>query len=206
MISAFTAGIVAGYGVALPIGAVATYLIGLGARAGLTVAAAAALGVATTDGVYAALASLGGAGLRGPLNAASTPLTYLSAAVLIALAVHTLISALRRRAGSAIAAESDLSAGRAYLGLAAVTALNPATIVYFIALVVGGRAQLAGSSAATGIVFSVGVLAASASWQLLLAAGGTALGRVFAGRRGQLTLAVLSSAIMLALAVRLLLK
>ena len=49
----FVAGVVAGYGVALPIGAIATYLIGLSARECLRTAAGAALGVATGDAVFA---------------------------------------------------------------------------------------------------------------------------------------------------------
>ena len=44
--------------------------------------------------------------------------------------------------------------------------------------------------------------AASASWQVLLAGGGALLGRVLTGHRGRLVTALLSSAVILALAVR----
>jgi threonine/homoserine/homoserine lactone efflux protein len=57
---ALVAGLLAGYGIAIPIGAVGAYLITLTATAGLRVGAAAALGVATVDGLYGAVAVLGG--------------------------------------------------------------------------------------------------------------------------------------------------
>jgi arginine exporter protein ArgO len=45
---------------------------------------------------------------------------------------------------------------------------------------------------------------ASASWQLLLAGGGALLGRALTGRRGRLVTALASSAVIMALAVRML--
>ncbi|MER6591520.1 lysine transporter LysE, partial [Micromonospora purpureochromogenes] len=62
---ALLAGLLAGYGVAVPVGAIAIVVIGLTARTSLRVGAAAALGVAAADGLYAALAVLGGAALAG---------------------------------------------------------------------------------------------------------------------------------------------
>jgi len=93
------------------------------------------------------------------------------------------------------------SAARAYLGLLGVTLLNPVTVVYFAALVVG-------SSTADAVrpvdraVFVLAALAASASWQLLLACGGALLGRALTGRRGRLVTALLSSGVILTLALR----
>jgi len=49
-------------------------------------------------------------------------------------------------------------------------------------------------------VFAVGAFAASAGWQLLLVGGGSLLGRVLRGRRGQLGIAAASAALMLGLA------
>jgi hypothetical protein len=48
-------------------------------------------------------------------------------------------------------------------------------------------------------------LAASASWQLLIAAGGTAVGRILAGPRGQLGTALGASVLIAGLAVPLIL-
>ena len=62
MISDFVSGTVAGLAVAMPIGAVGSYLIGLAARERPPTAAAAALGIASVD-VYAVMAAFAGAGV-----------------------------------------------------------------------------------------------------------------------------------------------
>ena len=64
MLGELAAGALAGLAVAMPVGAIGAYLLGLAARERFAVAAAAALGVASVDGAYALVASLGGAGLR----------------------------------------------------------------------------------------------------------------------------------------------
>ena len=64
MLGELASGAVAGLAVAMPVGAIGAYLLGLAARERFAVAAAAALGVASVDGAYALVASLGGAGLR----------------------------------------------------------------------------------------------------------------------------------------------
>ncbi|TBL29061.1 lysine transporter LysE, partial [Verrucosispora sp. SN26_14.1] len=92
---------------------------------------------------------------------------------------------------------------RAYAGILALTLLNPATVVYFTALVLG-RGGRYGSGAGAATLFTLGVFLASASWQLVIAAGGTLLGRTLTGARGRLVTALLSSAIIAALAVALL--
>ena len=65
---------------------------------------------------------------------------------------------------------------RAYGTLLGITLLNPATVIYFSALVVGSKAAGA-STAGQGAVFVLGAFVASACWQLLLVAGGMVLGR-----------------------------
>ncbi|MFE4795305.1 hypothetical protein ACFRFL_09395, partial [Streptomyces sp. NPDC056708] len=60
MIAVLVAGLLAGYGIAIPVGAVGTYLVGLTARTSLRTGACAALGVATADGLYAVVAVGGG--------------------------------------------------------------------------------------------------------------------------------------------------
>jgi threonine/homoserine/homoserine lactone efflux protein len=63
MTAAIVAGLLAGYGIAVPVGAVGAYLVALTARTSLRTGAAAALGVATVDGGYALVAMLGGGAL-----------------------------------------------------------------------------------------------------------------------------------------------
>ncbi len=55
------------------------------------------------------------------------------------------------------------------------------------------------------MVFTLGVFLASASWQLLIAGGGSLIGRVLTSDRGRLVTALLSSAIITVLAVGMLL-
>jgi arginine exporter protein ArgO len=208
MISDFVSGIVAGLAVAMPIGAVGSYLVGLGARERMSVATAAALGVASVDGGYAIIAGLGGAGLQALLIAATAYLTWAAAIILAAVATRTVQLAISRFRGDggAVAGLRKLTPARAYLNLAALTALNPATVITFAAVVIGRSSGAAHSSWPAVALFAIGAFVASACWQLLLTGGGSLLGRLLRGRRAQLGISVCSALLMLALAVGLLLS
>jgi len=200
--AALVAGLLAGYGVAVPVGAISILLIGLTARTGLRIGAAAALGVATADGVYATAAVLGGAALARLIEPVATPLRWVAAAVLVGLAARTAVTAIRAHRSLAPRRErAGLDTpGRAYLGLLGLTLLNPTTIVYFGALVLGRQAS-SPLSPSGEVLFVVAALAASASWQLLVAGGGSLVGRLLAGPTGRLVTALLSSAVIVLLAV-----
>ncbi len=202
--AALLAGLVAGYGIAIPVGAVGTYLVALTARTSLRTGLAAAMGVATADGVYALVAVLGGAAIAGVIAPFAGPLRLLSATVLIVLAAHGTVRAVRSHRAPATRPVTPLAPGRAYVSLLGITLVNPATVVYFTALVVGDRAG-AGVPVLDQAVFVLAAFAASASWQAALAGGGALLGRVLTGRRGRLATALVSSAVITALAVRLVL-
>jgi len=204
--AALVAGLLAGYGIAVPVGAVGTYLVSLTARTSLRTGSRAALGVASADGLYALVATLGGAALAGALRPALGPLRWISALVLIALAARGAVTAVRRYRDHRLATRCDPpppSPARAFLGLLGITLLNPTTVIYFAALVLGTRAEEAVRPLEQG-VFVLAAFASSASWQLLLAGGGALLGRALTGHRGRLVTALLSSGVMTALAVRML--
>ena len=204
--AAFLAGVLAGYAVAVPVAAIAILIVGLTARTSLRVGAAGALGVATADGLYALLAVGGGAALAELLAPASGPLRVAAGAVLLVLAGHTAISAVRRRHHPGAPAREGRGFGRplpAFAGLLGLTLLNPATLIYFVALVLGGQAG-GRSGAGQAALFVAGAFLASASWQLLIAGGGSLVGRVLTGPRGRLVTALVSSALISALAVALL--
>ncbi|MGW2937064.1 LysE/ArgO family amino acid transporter [Streptomyces sp. NPDC055722] len=206
MTGALVAGLVAGYGIAVPVGAVAAYLVSLTARTSLRTGACAALGVATADGLYALVAAVGGTALAALLQPVMAPLRWASALVLAALAVRGAVAALDqyRSAGTATAGRAvPPTPRRAYLGLLGITLLNPTTVVYFAALVLGSRAEGPVRPLEQGL-FVLAAFAASASWQLTLAGGGALLGRTLTGRRGRLVTAFVSSAVMATLAVRML--
>ncbi|WP_286259394.1 LysE family transporter [Streptomyces graminofaciens] len=205
MTAALVAGLLAGYGIAVPVGAVATYLVSLTARTNLRTGASAALGVATADGLYALIAALGGTALAAALRPVLGPLRWASALVLLALALSGAVTALRRyrdhRQLTARTDEAPPSPARAFLSLLGITLLNPTTVVYFAALVLGSRATEAVRPLEQG-VFVLAAFLASATWQLLLAGGGALLGRALTGQRGQLVTALVSSAVIAFLAVR----
>jgi threonine/homoserine/homoserine lactone efflux protein len=203
--TAALAGVLAGLGIAMPLGAVGAYLVTLTARAGWRVGAAAALGVATADGVYATVAVVGGSAVARAVAPVAGPLRVAAGLVLAVIAVAIVVNAVRRRGAADHVAQGKVarapSAARAYAGLLALTLANPATVVYFVALVVGSRAA-ATASGWSGAVFVVAVLAASASWQLLLAGGGHVLGAVATSARGRLVVATVAGLLVLALALR----
>jgi arginine exporter protein ArgO len=205
---ALISGLVAGYGIAIPVGAIAVLIVSLTARTSFQVGAAAALGVATADGIYALVAVLGGAALARVIEPFATPMRWIAAVVLLGLAVRTAVTAVRhhRDPASAPTRGAGLTTpGRAFPALLGLTLLNPATVIYFSALVLGAQAGESRPPAASA-VFVLAAFAASASWQLLLAAGGTAIGRVLTGPRGRLVTALVSSAVIAVLAVLLLLS
>ncbi|MGX4687965.1 LysE family transporter [Streptomyces sp. JNUCC 63] len=206
MTAALVAGLLAGYGIAVPVGAVGTYLVTLTARTSLRTGSCAALGVATADGLYALLAALGGSALADLLRPVLGPLRWASALVLAALAVGGAVTALRQYRGHRLATRAGPPApspARAYLALLGITLLNPTTLIYFAALVLGSRAAHA-VPPFEQTVFVLAAFAASASWQLLLAGGGALLGRALTGHRGRLVTALVSSCVITVLAVRML--
>jgi arginine exporter protein ArgO len=166
----------------------------------------------------------GGAALDGVLQPAADWLQALSVLALVllaALTVATGVRSYRRRSSVAATSGPDLLDSdadpderavsrvrttlrpvRAYFALLGLTALNPATLAYFTALVLGTQADAAVSTP-DRVVFVAAVFVASAAWQLLLVVTGAALGHVAGGRRGQLAIALVSGAVMLALAARL---
>jgi arginine exporter protein ArgO len=205
MTAALVAGLIAGYGVAVPVGAIAVLIAGLAARTSLRVGAAAALGVATADGLYAAVAVTGGTALAGVITPIAVPLRWSAAVVLVGLATTTAFTAIRAHRTPPAAADhatgGTLSTpARAFGGILALTLLNPLTVVYFGALVLARQADgdLPPGEAAA---FVLGAFLASASWQLLVAAGGSLVGRVLTGRRGRVVTALASAALIAVLAV-----
>lgn len=206
VIAALVAGLLAGYGIAMPVGAVATYLVALTARTSLKIGAFAALGVATADGLYALIAAFGGSALTPLIRPIMLPLRWCSALVLIVLAVRGAAVAIKRYRGRRMSSRTDetpISPVRAYMGLLGITMMNPTTVIYFAALVLGSRTAAAPDHLEQ-TVFAAAAFTASASWQLLLAGGGALLGRALTGSRGRLVTAMASSTVIAALAVHLL--
>lgn len=202
MTEALLTGLLAGYGIAMPVGAMAVLIVTLSAQVSWRHGMAAALGVATADGLYALVAVVGGAAFAEAITAVARPLRLVGAAVLVLIALRGLVTAVRvHQARTERPSTVGASLSRTYIGMVGLTLLNPITIVYFGALVVGRQA--AASTTAASAVFVAAAFAASASWQILLASGGALLGRLLTGDRGRLAMAVLGNSVILLLAVRL---
>ncbi|MGZ6271914.1 MAG: LysE family transporter [Candidatus Limnocylindrales bacterium] len=202
MLTAFVAGVFAGYGVAIPVGAIAVLIIEMGARRGLRLGLAAGAGAASADGLYALLAAVSGVALAAIIAPFTEALRIIAVALRVAIAARGLWGLrVERRAPAAGRAETGTSPAQApgdgaagatvpprqgerpgagptgatyarYLGL---TLLNPMTVVYFGALIIGLPST--GESAAAKLAFVVGAFLASLSWQSLLAAFGAFLHR-----------------------------
>ncbi|MEV6587473.1 LysE/ArgO family amino acid transporter [Streptomyces acidicola] len=206
MSAALVAGLLAGYGIAMPVGAVATYLVALTARTSLRVGACAALGVATADGLYALISVIGGSALAPIIEPIMLPLRWASAVVLVALACRgaaTAIVKYRKRQVTSRVDRELMSPVRAYLGLLGITMMNPITVIYFAALVLAGQGTTP-LDHWDKAVFVLAAFVASASWQLLLASGGALLGRVLTGPHGRLCTSLVSGAVIIGLAAHLL--
>jgi threonine/homoserine/homoserine lactone efflux protein len=195
-------GALAGFGIAMPVGAVTVMIVTLSAQTSLRTGLAGAMGTATADGLYALIAALTGAALAGLLQPVAQPMRWTAAVVLLALAAKGLADAVRRSLdpGSVQRVEEKRPLN-VYLQFLGLTVLNPLTIVYFSALVLALRND--DWPAMGGLMFVVAAFAASASWQALLAVGGALVGRVLTSDRGRLGTALIGNGVIIFLAVRL---
>jgi arginine exporter protein ArgO len=195
-------GAVTGYAIALPVGAVAAYLVGLTARTSLRIGVPAALGVATVDGIYALTAVMGGAALAAVIEPIADPLRIGSAVLLICVAAYGAVRAIREYGDPLqdTGQHGRITPLKAYLGLFAMTAVNPATVVYFAAVVLGS-ASLVAASGVERTAFALAAFAASASWQLVVVCGGALVGHLLTGPRGRLATALGSSTVIFAMAL-----
>lgn len=213
MLEALIAGVLAGYAIAIPVGAIAALLITLGAQHGARVAAGGALGAATVDGLYATVAVTAGAVIAPLIAAVEEPLRWISVVVLVVLGVMLALPAFRRRTAPVTAATiegTDAPAPgpvrtttfrRLFVTVGALTLVNPVTVIYFAALV-GSSTLAVDATPAERLVFVLAAFAASLSWQLMLTTAGSLVGRVLTGPTGVRVTALVGGALVIALAVR----
>ncbi|MEN1976070.1 LysE family transporter [Cellulomonas sp. P4] len=208
--SALAAGVLAGLGVAVPLGPVGVLVARTAALDGWRHGMAAAGGVAAVDCGYAVVAATGGAALARALAGRERALSLGAAAVLVVVGLVLLRAALTAPRGplaEAVAApgpgsmqgpgstpEPGSVPGPGPLpGLATSTRRPLAVAGRFVLLTavnpltVVTFAAVAASvpGRAAGVWFVVGVAAASGAWQSVLAGAGAVLGRRVgaAGRR-----------------------
>jgi arginine exporter protein ArgO len=176
-VHAFWTGALAGYGIAIPVGAIAILIIETGLRRGFPAGFFAGAGAASADLLYALVAVAAGGAVAIALGTVALPLKIASGLALMTLGGIGLWKSRKPSAAGngATAAHNHQSVYLQFLGL---TLLNPMTIVYFAALILGGVSGLHMSVAAR-LVFVLGAGLASLSWQTLLAGSAALLHSVF---------------------------
>ena len=164
----FLKGVLAGYGIAIPVGPIAILIIELGVQRGFSFAFCAGAGAASADLFYAAIAVLAGTLLASMLAPFSGLLRIVSASALILIGVWLLARALLRKDKDQLtfSTKGYLPTYTMVLGL---TLLNPVTVTYFTTLILGLKATSSGGSLYS-VLFVAGAFLASLSWQTFLAA------------------------------------
>ena len=198
--SSLLTGLLAGYAIAMPPGAVSSLIIRTGLPRGFALALAAGWGAASVDFAYCSVAVLAGAAVVPLLGAVDLPLRVATGIVLIGLGLRGMLRA-RTDAPVATGAPDRGDLLRTYLRFVGITAVNPATLAYFAAVALG----FAGAVLQDAFAFVAGVFLASASWHLVLATFSGALhGRL--GPRARLGLALVANGVVVALGLRILLQ
>jgi threonine/homoserine/homoserine lactone efflux protein len=192
---------VAGYGIAIPVGAISVLLVTLAMQKGLRQGIIAALGVSTVDLTFAAVAMVAGSAVLTILAPYEEVLRIVSGTTLIVLGVYGLMK-LRKLAKEEEGA--GLSEGRLFLQFFILTALNPFTIVYFLALITGNGSDW-NFSWQEMVWFTIGAGLASLSWQLVLVYIGATAKRFFS-RRFLVATVILGNIVVMALGVQVLLS
>ncbi|HAF10456.1 MAG TPA: hypothetical protein DCK98_10310 [Chloroflexi bacterium] len=195
--SSFLTGLIAGFAIAMPPGAVTSLIVRIGLQRGFPSALAAGWGTATVDGVYCVVAVLAGAALVPLLGAIDPLLRVATGVVLIGLGVRGMLSARGEPTSAGAPDARDLVA--TYVRFIAITMVNPATLAYFLAIALG----FAGAVLNDARAFIVGVFAASLTWHAILAVlSGSLHGRLSPNTRTVLT--IVANGVVIALGIRIL--
>jgi threonine/homoserine/homoserine lactone efflux protein len=201
--AALLEGVLAGYGIAIPVGAIAVLILDVSLRRGFGVGFMAGAGAAFADFLYAALAAVAGGALVQIISPYAIQVKVISGIVLLAVGLYGLIRSIR----SADTPETDGAgsdgSGKVFTQFLGLTIINPLTIVYFSALILGGGAKnLDSVSEHAAFVFGAGL--ASLSWQTLLARLGS-LGHERLSPRFQMAASILGFLVVIGFGLRILL-
>jgi threonine/homoserine/homoserine lactone efflux protein len=199
--SAFIEGMLAGYGIAIPVGAVAILIVSLSMQAGFRIGFMAGAGAASADFFYAILAGVAGTAVIALLQPIAPVLRVTSGLVLIGLGATAIAKGIRSSGSSEkqMHAAGPLGTFVQFMG---ITLINPLTVVYFTALVLGRDPSLK-PGILEQVFFALGAGIASLSWQTLLAGlGGIARNRL--SHRFRIVATILGNLLVLGLGVRVL--
>lgn len=198
--SLFIEGLIAGYGIAIPVGGVAVLIINMGMRCGFKIGFSAGAGAATADVIYAIIAVVAGTALADLLVTIAPWLRFFSGLLLFGMGVWGLWKGLKHANRDSKTAEvcGPVQMFGQFLG---ITIVNPLTIVYFVALILGSSSTALTLTDRTTYIWGVGI--ASLSWQTLLAAIG-AIGHHQLSPRFQVSAIIFGNVVVILLGLRIL--
>lgn len=177
----FERGLLIGLAIAAPVGPMALLCIRRTLERGWPSGFASGLGIATADGVYAAVAAFGLTVISGLLLRESRWVQLLGGIAIVLLG----LSSLLRPPAATTAAAHPIRGGLvgAYASCLALTLANPPTILSFMAVMAGfGIGTTAGGRSAAVVVLGV-LLGSAAWWAALTGAIARARGLISAGVR-----------------------
>lgn len=177
MASALLRGVLLGVVIAAPVGPMALLAIRRTLDHGWARGVASGLGIATADGIYAAVAALGLTAASSLLLAHSREVQLAGGVLIVLLGARGLVAGV----GPAPADATDRGGlATAYASCLGLTLANPPTILSFAALMAGVGVVTAGPGG--GFALAVGVFVGSAAWWIVLT-GGVARARSWIGER-----------------------
>ena len=158
IVEALLKGVLAGYGIAIPVGAIAVLIVQVGIRCGFRCAASAGAGAATADLVYSVVAVTAGTAVAGSIESLGSPLRLVSGGVLALIGIWGLYRGRHAPPLPDIDLPGRADYAATYTKFLGLTLINPLTVVYFAAFILGSG--LAENLTSTGAVFFV----AGPSW------------------------------------------
>jgi arginine exporter protein ArgO len=196
-------GVVAGLGISIPLGAIAILIVNKSMDKGFRFGFMAGAGTATVDLLFAAMAVIAGQAVVAMISPYAVELRVFSAIVLMAMGAYGLLKL--RSIGAQ--RKQNLDKGHdpwwTYFQFIAITTLNPFTVVYFLALVMGKGTDWS-FTLADSILFVLGVTIASLAWQTMLAGLGALAKRHLSPRSMQVSI-IIGNTIVILLGVQILL-
>jgi threonine/homoserine/homoserine lactone efflux protein len=195
VLEAVLAGAIAGYAIAIPVGAIAVLIIQVGIQHGLRAGLAGAAGTATAFGIFAIIAMSAGLAATRLVDELQSPLRLAAGVVLIAIGLRGLLQLRAPTDGPwSGGSRGAMDRRRTYVELLVLTLLNPVAVLFFAALVIG-LPPLGGVPERAAFVAAV--VASSFSWKALLAGLGSLLGRGRLGPRLRRPTAIVGSLVII---------
>ena len=204
----FTIGFFAGLALAIPVGPMAIMLINTTLEKGWRHGVAGASAMASIDFSYALTVFLLGHAVSSFFSTWGQLLSFVGAAILLALGITTLIrnfKLLKTSAEELSTAKSGATPAKTYLLFAGATILNPPTALYFLGIAPSVAQVDSENFLLSAFVFAIGVFVGSIIWQQGLALTGTTLRR-FAQNKVRVFFGLIGGALIIALAVSLAVK